>query len=83
LLAVVLVGLVGAWRQAGYGNLRLRDGVLIGLLSPLGVLAGTVVANLASEQLLRLSFSAVQLVFAYQVARRALRPAEAPSRRNG
>ena len=76
LLAVVLVGVVGAWRQAGYDNLRLRDGVLIGLLSPLGVLAGTVAANLASEQLLRLSFSAVQLAFAYQVARKALRPAE-------
>lgn len=81
LLAVVLVGVVGAWRQAGYDNLRLRDGIVIGLLSPLGVLAGTVAANLASEQLLRLSFAAVQLVFAYQVAKRALRPAESPSGR--
>lgn len=81
LLAVVLVGVVGAWRQAGYGNLRLRDGIVIGLLSPLGVLAGTVAANLASEQLLRLSFAAVQLVLAYQVAKRALRPAESPSGR--
>ncbi len=81
LLAVMLVGVVGAWRQAGYDNLRLRDGIVIGLLSPLGVLAGTVAANLASEQLLRLSFAAVQLVFAYQVAKRALRPAESPSGR--
>jgi uncharacterized membrane protein YfcA len=81
LLAVVLVGVVGAWRQAGYGNLRLREGVLIGLLSPLGVLAGTVAANLASEQVLRLSFSAVQLVFAFQVGRRALKPVDSPSRR--
>ena len=81
LLAVVLVGVVGAWRQAGYDNLRLRDGIVIGLLSPLGVLAGTVAANLASEQLLRLSFAAVLLVFAYQVAKRALRPAESPSGR--
>ena len=81
LLAVVLVGVVGAWRQAGYGNLRLRDGIVIGVLSPLGVLAGAVAANLASEQLLRLSFAAVQLVFAYKVAQRALRPAESPSGR--
>jgi len=84
LLAVVLVGVVGAWRQAGYGNLRLRDGIVIGLLSPLGVLVGTVAANLVTEQLLRLSFAAVQLVFAYKVAKRALRPADSPSgRRNG
>lgn len=81
LLAVVLVGAVGAWRQRGYGNLRLRDGIIIGLLSPLGVLAGTVAANLASERLLQLSFAAVQLVLAYQVAQRAFRPAQAPSGR--
>ena len=78
LLAVVLVGAVGAWRQGGYGNLRLRDGLIVGLLSPLGVLAGTVVANLASERLLQLSFAAVQLVFAYQLARRAIRPPPEP-----
>ena len=28
LVAIVLVALVGAWRQRGYGNLRLRDGAL-------------------------------------------------------
>jgi uncharacterized membrane protein YfcA len=78
LLAVVLVGAVGAWRQGGYGNLRLRDGLIVGLLSPLGVLAGTVAANVASERLLQLSFAAVQLVFAYQLARRAIRPPPEP-----
>ncbi len=78
LLAVVLVGAVGAWRQGRYGNLRLRDGVIVGLLSPLGVLAGTVAANLASERLLQLSFALVQLVFAFQLARRALHPPPQP-----
>ncbi|HEV2724505.1 MAG TPA: sulfite exporter TauE/SafE family protein [Thermoleophilaceae bacterium] len=73
LLAVVLVGAVGAWRQGRYGNLRLRDGAIIGVLSPIGVLAGTVAANLASERLLQLSFAVVQLVFALQLGRRALR----------
>jgi len=81
LLAVVLVGAVGAWRQATYGNLRLRDGAVIGVLSPVGVLAGTVASNLASERLLELSFAAVQLVFAYQVGKRAVRRAEPPSER--
>ena len=78
LLAVVLVGAVGAWRQGGYGNLRLRDAVIVGLLSPLGVLVGTVAANLAGERLLQLSFAAVQLVFAYQLARRAMRQPPQP-----
>ncbi|MGI9080773.1 MAG: TSUP family transporter [Thermoleophilaceae bacterium] len=72
LLAVVLVGAVGAWRQAGYGNLRLRDGIVIGALSPLGVLAGTATANVVSERSLALSFAAVQLIFAYKLARRAM-----------
>lgn len=82
LLAVVLVGAVGAWRQAGYGNLRLRDGIVIGMLSPLGVLAGTATANIVSERVLALSFAGVQLVFAYRLARRAIRDegkAESPS----
>jgi len=73
LLAVVLVAGVGAWRQSGYGNLRLRDGLVVGVLSPLGVLAGTVVANAAPERALELSFAAVQLGFAYALARRAIR----------
>ncbi len=83
LLAVVLVGAVGAWRQSGYGNLRLRDGAIIGVLSPLGVLAGTVAANLVSERLLQLSFAVVQLAFALQLGRRAMRApsgADSPSR---
>ena len=40
LVAIVLVSVVGTWRQRGYGNVRLRDGLLIGALSPLGVLVG-------------------------------------------
>jgi uncharacterized protein len=71
LMAIVLVSLVGTWRQRGYGNVRLRDGVLIGLLSPIGVLAGAGLANAVSERVLELSFAAVQLVFAWQLAKRA------------
>ena len=74
LLAVVLVGAVGAWRQRSYENLRLRDAVVIALLSPLGVLAGTTLAIAVSERTLELSFAAVQLVFAYQLGRRAMTP---------
>lgn len=74
LLAIVFVASVGAWRQGRYGNLRVRDGIVIGLLSPLGVLAGTVLANAVSERALELSFAAVQIFFAWSLARRALRP---------
>ena len=42
LLAIVFVALVGTWRQRGYGNVRVRDGLLVGALSPLGVAAGVV-----------------------------------------
>ena len=76
LLAIVVVALVGAWRQRGYGNVRLRDGVIVGLLSPLGVAVGTGLANAVSERALELSFAAVQLYFAWQLAQRARRPAE-------
>jgi len=80
LVAIVLVGLVGAWRQGRYGNLRVRDGLIVGALSPIGVLVGAVVANSVSERALELSFAAVQLFFAWSLVRRALRsPRTAPS----
>ena len=76
LLAIVFVGAVGAWRQEGYGNLRLKDGVLLGLLSPVGVLAGTVLANSLGERPLELSFAALQLFFAAQLIRRTVDSAQ-------
>ena len=68
LIAVVLMALVGAWRQREYGNMRLRDGILIGVLSPLGVLVGVVLANTVPERALELSFAGVQLVIAWRLA---------------
>jgi uncharacterized membrane protein YfcA len=73
LLAIVLVASLGAWRQRSYGNLRLRDAIVIGLLSPVGVGIGAVLANAVPERALELSFAAVQLYFAWQLGRRALR----------
>lgn len=83
LLAMALVAVVGAARQGGYGNLRLRDGLVVGVLSPLGVGAGTVLANNVSERVLELSFAALQLYFAYGLARRAMRSADPPEAANG
>jgi uncharacterized membrane protein YfcA len=71
LVGIVVVSLVGTWRQRGYGNVRVRDGLVIGALSPLGVLVGVGLANAVPERALELSFACVQLFFAWQLARKA------------
>jgi uncharacterized protein len=71
LVGIVLVSLVGTWRQREYGNVRLRDGLIVGALSPLGVLLGVGLANAVSERALELSFAGVQLLFAWQLAKKA------------
>lgn len=73
LLMIVIVALVGAYRQNAYGNLNLRDAVVIGALSPLGVLIGVVVANEVSQRALELAFAALALYIAFGLVRRALR----------
>lgn len=71
LLMIVLVALVGAYRQNGYGNVRVREALIIGALSPLGVWIGVTVANHVSERALRLSFAGLALFMAAQLVRRA------------
>jgi uncharacterized protein len=71
LVAIVLVAVVGTVRQREYGNVRLRDGLTIGVLSPLGVAAGVVLANALPERALELSFAGLQLLFAWRLARNA------------
>lgn len=78
LVAVALVGLVGAWRQHGYDNLRVRDGVAIGVLSPLGAVLGVVLANAVPQRALELGFAAMALYFVTVFARRALTPRPDP-----
>ncbi|HEX2129641.1 MAG TPA: sulfite exporter TauE/SafE family protein [Solirubrobacterales bacterium] len=72
LLAIVPVAIAGTWRQHGYGNVRLRDGLLIGALSPLGVAIGVLVANNVSQRALEVSFAALLLFVAAQLVRRGL-----------
>jgi len=80
LLAIVPVAIVAVWRQRGYGNVRVRDGLVIGALSPLGVGIGVVVANEISQRALELCFAVLALVIATQLIVRSLRPAD---RRSG
>jgi uncharacterized protein len=71
LLMIVIVALVGAYRQNSYGNVRIREALIIGVLSPLGVLIGVGIANHVSERVLQLSFAALALFMAAQLVRRA------------
>jgi uncharacterized protein len=80
LLAIIPVALIGAWRQHGYGNVRLRDGLVIGALSPLGVLVGVVVSNSVSQRALEVGFACLILFVAGQLVRRAWRPQDEVSR---
>ena len=72
LVAVFLVAIVGTWRQRRFGNVRVRDGLWIGALAPIGVIAGVLIANAVSERVLELTFAALLLVIATQLIRRAL-----------
>jgi uncharacterized membrane protein YfcA len=74
LLMIVIVALVGAYRQRAYGNLRLDDALWIGALSPLGVLIGVVIANEVSQRALELAFAGLALFIAFTLVRRALGP---------
>ena len=80
LLAIVPVAIVAVWRQAGYGNVRFRDGLVIGALSPLGVAVGVVTSNEISQRALELIFAGLALVIATQLVLRALRPVPTSAR---
>jgi uncharacterized membrane protein YfcA len=73
LLAIVPVAMVAVWRQLGYGNVRVRDGLVIGALSPVGVGIGVVLSNTIPERALELTFAGLALFIAAQLLLRALR----------
>ncbi|HEY2334907.1 MAG TPA: TSUP family transporter [Solirubrobacterales bacterium] len=72
LLMIVIVALIGAIRQNAYGNVNVRNALIIGILSPLGVLIGVGIANHVSDRALQLSFAGLALFVAYRLVRRAL-----------
>jgi len=76
LLAIVPVAALGAWRQHRYGNLRLGDGLLVGVLSAGGAVGGVALANVLPERTLEVGFAILMLVVAAQLVRRTLNESE-------
>lgn len=73
LLAIIPVAVAAVWRQWKYGNVRMKDGLVVGALSVVGVLVGVVVANAVSGELLKIAFAALLFLVAIRMALRALR----------
>jgi uncharacterized membrane protein YfcA len=70
LLAIVPVALVGAWRQRAYGNLRVREGVVMGALAAPGAVAGVALVNVLPERAVKIAFAALMMFVAAQLVRR-------------
>jgi uncharacterized membrane protein YfcA len=73
LLAIVPVAIAGVIRQVGYGNVRVKEGVMIGLLSIPGVAIGVFVSNAVSQRALEIGFAGLLIVVAAQLVMRTMR----------
>jgi uncharacterized membrane protein YfcA len=73
LLAIIPTVLVGVWRQQGYGNVRWRAAVIIGVASIGAAVGGAQVAESLPEHVLRKLFAVLLLFTAAQIAWRARR----------
>lgn len=79
LVAIIPVALVGAARQRRYGNLRGREGILLGTLAAGGAAIGVAAANAVPERGLQIGFAALMLFVAGQLVRRALADSRSPA----
>jgi uncharacterized protein len=70
LLAIMPMALVGAWRQHRYGNVRLRDGAILGAAAIPGAVTGVAIVNLVPERVVKIAFAGLMLVIAAQMVRR-------------
>ena len=73
LLAIIPTVLVGVWRQQGYGNVRWRPALVIGVSSIAAAVGGAQVAESLPEHVLRKLFAVLILLTAGQIAWRARR----------
>jgi len=73
LLAIVPTAGVGVWRQRRFGNVRVRQALVIGAASVLGVELGVRIATRLPEQTLSRLFGVLLFGVAAQLVWRALR----------
>jgi uncharacterized membrane protein YfcA len=73
LLAILPTATAGVWRQRGYGNVRWRPALVVGLGAIAGVEAGVQIAESLPEHALRRLFAVLMLAVAAQLAWRAWR----------
>jgi uncharacterized membrane protein YfcA len=72
LLAAVPIAVVGAWRQYRYGNVRVREGLVTGVLAVAGVAGGVLLANAVPADTLQAGFGVLMILVAGQLVHRAL-----------
>jgi uncharacterized membrane protein YfcA len=77
LLAIIPVAFVGAASQQRYGNLRLHDALVLGLLAIPGAIGGVAIVNAIPERTVEVLFALLMLYVAAQMVRRALAGPEA------
>lgn len=73
LLAIIPTVLVGTWRQFGYGNVRWRAALIIGVAAAVTAQGGVVLAESLSNAALRRLFAGLLVVVAVQIGWRARR----------
>lgn len=78
LLAIVPVAIVGSYRQNKYGNVAVREGVWIGVVSLPATVLAAFVANELPQRALQLMFVCFALYVAFRMARRAITPSSPP-----
>jgi len=71
LLAIIPTALIGTWRQARYGNVRVRAAVILGLVAAASAQGGVALAESLSDATLRRLFAGLLVLVAAQIAWRA------------
>lgn len=83
LAAMVPMSIAATARQYRYGNVRLREGLLLGVLGIAGAALGATLADLLPERALRIGFAILMLAIAANMIRGTRRDAagdDAPPR---
>ena len=68
LAAIVIIAAVAAAAQGLYGNVRVEEGVLVGVPAVAGVIAGTALQQRIPQRALSLLFAALLVVTAVELA---------------